>query len=103
MMEAIHTPVLGEAGNNNITYFDNAAVMVNATQMAKPFGKKPADWLRLYSTKRFLQGLAEMKKVPVAELVRRTRRATAEGVERSVLLQEDAAMEFARWLSPAFI
>jgi phage antirepressor YoqD-like protein len=103
MMETMHTPVLTEAGNNNITYFDNAGIMVNATQMAKPFGKKPADWLRLLSTKRFLRELGEMKKVPVTELVKRTKKSTAEGSERSILLQEDAAMEFARWLSPAFI
>jgi phage antirepressor YoqD-like protein len=103
MMETIHTPVLTETGNNNVTYFDNAGILVNATQMAKPFGKKPADWLRLSSTKRLLQELGEMKKVPVTELVRRTKKSTAEGIERSILLQEDAAMEFARWLSPAFI
>ena len=102
-METIHTPVLRDSGNNNITYFDNAGVLVNATQMAKPFGKKPADWLRLLSTKRFLHELGEMKKVPVTELVKRTKISKAEGGERSILLQEDAAMEFARWLSPAFI
>jgi len=102
-MEAMHTPALTEAGNNNITYFDNAGVMVNATQMAKPFGKKPSDWLRLSSTKRFLQELAAMKKVPVTELVTRTKKSAAEGGERSILLQEDVAMEFARWLTPAFV
>jgi phage antirepressor YoqD-like protein len=77
--------------------------MVNATQMAKPFGKKPADWLRLSSTKRFLLELGEMRKVPVSELVQRVKKSAAEGGERSLLLQEDAAIEFARWLSPAFI
>src|SRR5437764_8332747 len=100
MMDSIHTPVLTEAGNNNITYFDNAGVMINATQMAKPFGKKPADWLRLSSTKRFLHELGEIKKLPVTELVKRTKKNAAEGTERSILLQEDAAMEFARWISP---
>ena len=77
--------------------------MVNATQLAKPFGKRPANWLRLSSTKRFLLELGEMKNIPVAELVQRTKKSAAEGGERSILLQEDAAMEFARWLSPAFI
>src|SRR3954449_7076780 len=102
MMEAIHTPVLTESDNNNITHSNDTVVLVNATQMAKPFGKRPADWLRLSSTKRLLLELGEMKNVPVAELVKRTKKSAAEGGERSILLQEDAAMEFARWLSPAF-
>src|SRR4051812_44201981 len=103
MIEAMNTPVIDQSGNNNITHFDNAGIMVNATQVAKPFGKKPADWLRLSSTKRLLLELAEMKKVPVTELVSRTKKKAAKGSERSILLQEDAAMEFARWLSPAFV
>jgi len=102
-MEAIHTPALTESGNNNITHSTDAVVLVNATQMAKPFGKRPADWLRLSSTKRLLLELVEMKNVPVTELVKRTKKSAAEGGKRSILLQEDAAMEFARWLSPAFI
>lgn len=102
-MEALNTPVLTESGNNNITLFNDTFVMVNATQMAKPFGKKPADWLRLSSTKKFLLELAEMKKVPVAELVKRTKKSASNGGEGCILPQEDAAMEFARWLSPAFV
>jgi len=99
----MNTPDLNYSGNNNITLFNDAEVMVNATQMAKPFGKKPADWLRLSSTKRLLQELADMKKVPVGDLVKRTKQNAAEGGGRSILLQEDVAMEFARWLSPAFV
>ena len=37
-------------------------VMVNATQMAKAFGKRPIDWLRLPSTKEFLDELASVRK-----------------------------------------
>lgn len=102
-MEAINTPVIHPSGNNEIQLFNDAGVMVNATQMAQPFGKKPADWLRLISTKRFLHELANIKQVPVAELVKRTKQHAARGSGKMVLLQEDAAMEFARWLSPAFI
>lgn len=36
-------------------------VMINATEMAKPFGKKPIHWLRLDSTKAFLLALVETK------------------------------------------
>ena len=99
----MNTPVINQAGNNNITLYNDTGIMVNATQMAKPFGKKPADWLRLSSTKRLLQELADIKNVPVTELVKRTKKSAAEGGERSILLHEYVAMEFARWLSPAFV
>jgi hypothetical protein len=36
-------------------------VMINATEMAKPFGKKPKDWLKTGPTKHFLQALIESK------------------------------------------
>lgn len=36
--------------------------MVNATQMAKPFGKRPAKWIELPSTKEFLSKLIAIRK-----------------------------------------
>lgn len=36
--------------------------MVNATQMAKAFGKRPIDWLNLQSTKDFLDELTITRK-----------------------------------------
>ena len=36
--------------------------MVNATQMAKAFGKRPNDWLSLPSTKEFLDELITTRK-----------------------------------------
>jgi len=99
----MNTPVLMESGNNNMTLFNETGVLVNATQMAKPFSKKPADWLRLSSAKRFLNELGEIKKLPVTELVKRSRKRAANGGEAITWMQEDAAMEFARWLSPAFV
>lgn len=37
-------------------------VMVNATEMAKPFGKRPSKWLELPSTKDFLKALSDVRK-----------------------------------------
>ena len=47
---------------SDITFNSGSAVMVNATQMAKPFGKRPAKWLELPSTKEFLSKLSEVRK-----------------------------------------
>ena len=48
---------------NNVTFASkNGIAMVNATQMASKFGKKPAKWLELPSTSAFLTSLAEVRK-----------------------------------------
>lgn len=72
--------------------------MVNATQMAKPFGKKPGHWLRLLGTKRFISSLGEVQNIPPAMLVKKIKN----GPEHGTWLHQDVALEFARWLSPAF-
>lgn len=78
--------------------FSNAdSVMVNATQMAKPFGKSTKDFLKSQSTKEFLQVLGEGRKIPSSELVQVTH-----GNNGGTWMHEDVAMEFARWLSPKF-
>lgn len=38
-----------------ITFNKNGAVMVNATEMAKPFGKRPVDWLQNQQSKEFIK------------------------------------------------
>lgn len=86
---------------NPITFQIGESTMINATEMAKPFGKRPAKWLELPSTKNFLSSLCEVRKSDITHLV-----ATAKGnsslFQQGTWLHEDVAMEFARWLSPAF-
>ena len=69
--------------------------MVNATEMAKPFGKNVSHWLRNQSTKEFISELSALRNRKGADLVY---------VENGVgaWMHEDVALEFARWLSPAF-
>ncbi|OZI09323.1 DNA-binding protein [Siphonobacter sp. BAB-5385] len=69
--------------------------MVNATEMAKPFGKRPAKWLELPSTQLFLNELETVRKSDSLIL-------TEEGRNGGTWMHEDVALEFARWLSPAF-
>ncbi|WP_307141822.1 KilA-N domain-containing protein [Siphonobacter sp. SORGH_AS_1065] len=89
--------------------------------MAKPFGKRPNDWSALPSTKAFLQELACVRGIPRTENT--TTRFSGSGNEPATVrnlhsdtliktinggsnpgtwMHEDVALEFARWLSPAF-
>jgi KilA-N domain len=80
-------------------------VMINATEMAKSFGKQPANWLRLKSTKKFLKALTDNRytemqngKNKLIQLVQGGNEKTSQGT----WLHQDAALEFARWLNPRF-
>lgn len=82
---------------NPITFQIGEATMVNATQMAKPFGKRTSEWLRLPSTKDFLTVLDSIKS-PMGKSHRLVE--TINGI--GTWFHEDVALEFARWLSPQF-
>lgn len=73
--------------------------MLNATEMSKPFGKKPAKWLALPSTKEFLTTLSDVRKSDFA-MVQTDKGGVSGG--GGTWMHEDVALEFARWLSPAF-
>lgn len=76
----------------------NGSTMINATEMAKPFGKRPIDWLRIDSAKSFLEELAKVKKCTLEELVKTEKG----GANPGTWMHKDVAMEFARWLAPLF-
>lgn len=86
--------------NNPITFQIGEATMVNATEMAKPFGKRPSKWLELPSTKEFLAKLAEVRKSDNGFVT--TIRGGNDRSAQGTWLHEDVALEFARWLSPSF-
>ncbi len=52
-----------------ITFSNGGSVMVNATEMAKPFGKRAKNWLSNQQTQEFLQELSEVRILPSSELV----------------------------------
>lgn len=83
-----------------IAFSQGENVMVNATQMAKKFGKKVIDWTKTQQANDFLQELSEVKKITSADLVQ-VRRG-GEPQAQGTWMHEDVAMEFARWLSPKF-
>ena len=81
-----------------VTFQIGEATMVNATEMAKPFGKQPVFWLNNQYTKGFLEEMSKLRNLSLADLVRVTKGGNAPGT----WMHEDVALEFARWLSPQF-
>jgi len=83
---------------NDITFqTENGGVMVNATQMAKQFGKRPVDWLRSNPAKEFVNELSKVRNLHFENFV-----LTKRGGYSGTWMHEDVALEFARWLNPRF-
>lgn len=88
-----------------ISFANGQDVMVNASQMARKFGKKTTDWLRLKATKDFL---AELEATRATDQDGDSRLALVQVFhggkkdEHGTWMHEDVALEFARWLSPKF-
>ncbi len=83
-----------------VTFSHEENIMVNATQMAKPFGKTAKDWLRTEASKEFINSLSTVRQICLSELVKVVQGGTPQ--EQGTWMHEDVALEFARWLSPAF-
>lgn len=96
-MENFNNNQIFQYYGNSITFQKGDSVMVNATEMAKPFGKSPKDFLKTEQTKAYIGTLNEVKKILSSDLVR-----VIYGDNGGTWMHEDVAMEFARWLSPAF-
>lgn len=86
---------------------EDGSIMVNATEMARPFNKRPVDWLRLPSALGFLSTLREVRfphltQAESSGLIVTERGNFSDGREQGTWMHEDVALEFARWLSPEF-
>ena len=81
-----------------VSFTKGSNVMVNATEMAKPFEKRALKWLENQTTKEFIEELSKVRKRTLADLVI----VTKGGNNPGTWMHEDVAMEFARWLSPKF-
>lgn len=77
-------------------------MMVNATQMAKPFGhgKEPNYWLKTQAAKDFINALTESRNLDFTDLQQVMAGAPETG--GGTWFHEDVALEYARWLSPKF-
>ena len=83
--------------------FSDGNKMINATQMAKPFKKLVADYLRLKATKEFIV-LLEARYGNSHNGKRETIRVVQGGTPelQGTWMDEKLALEFAAWLYPAF-
>jgi len=86
--------------NGNAVTFQlgNGDVMVNATEMAKTFGKTPKDYTRTQSAQEFINTLSKRRNCPLADLVI----VSKGGNDGGTWLHEDIALDFAQWLSVDF-
>lgn len=93
-----------EYNGNQITFdFGDGNLMVNATEMAKPFGKKPHEFLRLPSTIEFIEALknSEAGKSLIAE--NQILRVVRGGLKlQGTWMHKSLALKFAGWLAPTF-
>lgn len=87
--------------NSQIAFEEiNGKMMINATQMAKPFGnsKKPRFWLRTQQAKDLLKVVSKMHKCNLNDL----QIVKYGGNNPGTWFHEDLALLFAQWLSPEF-
>ncbi len=77
---------------------DNGRTMINATQMARSFGKQPVEWLRLSATQEFREALVSRGE----SLSLESQIMTTRGHMGATWIDKSLGMEFARWLSPDF-
>ncbi len=80
-----------------ISFQRGNCIMVNATEMAKPFKKQPSDWLRLKQTNEFINAIASVRGIPRTALIQVVRGGNG---EQGTWFHEDVAIEYARWLNP---
>ena len=98
-MRQLNENQIFQYNGSHLTFQKGDSVMVNATEMAKPFGKLVGDWLRLKATTEFTEALSADMHIPISALIQVVKGGNN---EQGTWLHEDVALEFARWLSPSF-
>lgn len=78
----------------------DGTLMVNATQMAKSFGKIAKDWLRTKPAQELTALLSAERHICLSNLVQVVKGGNVK--QQGTWMHEDVALEFARWLSPKF-
>lgn len=96
----MNTPIVYDYKGSKISFANGKNVMVNATEMAKSFAKTTKDWLRTNASSEFINSLSAVRQICPTELVKVVQGGSPE--LQGTWMHEDVALEFARWLSPAF-
>lgn len=85
---------------SDVTFRNDDALTINATQMAKPFGKRPNDYLTLTSTKELIEAITRKTGNSENQVVTTVPGSPANG--GGTWMSEDLALDFAQWLSIDF-
>lgn len=96
----MNTPVIYNYKGSQISFMSGDSVLINATQMAKPFGKRPNDYLALPSTNELIKAITRKSGNSENQLV-----MTKPGTPQfggGTWFHEDIALDFAQWLSVDF-
>ena len=86
----------------DITFIIDDEIYINATQMAKAFGKKPAHWLELPSTLSFIEAWSSVRKSDTSIIQPVITRMGSPESGGGTLLHVDLATLFATWLDANF-
>lgn len=85
---------------SNITFSSENGVMVNATEMARAFDKRPIDYLRLPTTIELINAIVRKSHISESQLIITKQGSSING--GGTWLHEDIALDFAQWLSVDF-
>lgn len=85
---------------SDISFNKGDEVMVNATEMAKPFGKRPNDYLSLPTTNELIKAITRKSGNSENQIV--TTKAGTPQFGGGTWMHEDLALDFAQWLSVDF-
>lgn len=85
---------------SNITFSSENGVMVNATEMARAFDKRPVDYLRLPSTAILINAIVRKSHISENQLIITKQGSATNG--GGTWMNEDVALDFAQWLSVDF-
>ena len=85
-------------GNRIAFEIGNGAIMVNATEMCKPFNKKASNFLRNQQTQDYINALCQVSNLRLENVVIEKHGGTSPGT----WLHQKLALRLAQWLSPEF-
>ena len=96
----MNTPVIYSYKGSEISFMSGDSVLINATQMAKPFDKRPNDYLVLPSTNELIAAITRKSGKSENQLVMTKTGSPQFG--GGTWFDEDIALDFAQWLSVDF-
>lgn len=99
-MENFNNNQIFQYYGNSITFQKGDSVMVNATEMAKAFGKRPNDYLSLPTTNELIKAITRKSGNSENQIV--TTKAGTPQFGGGTWMHEDLALDFAQWLSVDF-